>query len=117
VLVGGCRWASPHKEVGESDDSATLTLNDSRKPGFIDQTFPHLAAQPTSARWSAIMTFTCDGLPILGPIPGRPRFVACTGFNGRQYGLGLRAGQAVAAGILTGHAAGVPDVFKTKRFV
>jgi len=117
VLVGGCRWATPHMEVGETDDSTTVPIIDARIRGFIDQTFPDLAEQPTTARWSAIMTFSCDGLPILGPIPGRPRFIACTGFNGRQYGLGLRAGRAVAEGILTGRAAGVPSVFKAGRFV
>ena len=63
------------------------------------------------------MTFSCDGLPIIGPIPGRPRFIACTAFNGRQYGLGLRAGKAVSQGILTGRAEGVPSIFKTGRFV
>ena len=117
VLVGGCRWATPHMEVGETDDAVAVPVIDARIRGFIDQTFPDLAGQPTAARWSAIMTFSCDGLPILGPVPGRPRFVACAGFNGRQYGLGLRAAQAVAEGILTGTARGVPDCFKTGRFI
>lgn len=117
VIVGGCRWATPHMEVGETDDDATVPIIGQRIRGFIDQTFPDLAGQPTTAQWSAIMSFTCDGLPILGPVPGRPRFVVCAGFNGRQYGLALRAAQAVAQGMLTGQADGVPDCFKTGRFV
>ncbi len=117
VIVGGCRWATPHMEVGETDDSATVPVIDARIRGFIDQTFPDLAGVPTAARWSAIMTFTCDGLPILGPIPGRPRFVVCAGFNGRQHSLALRAAQAISQGMLTGHATGIPDCFKTGRFV
>jgi gamma-glutamylputrescine oxidase len=117
LIIGGCRWATPNMEVGETDDSVTVPIIEQRIRSFIDQTFPDLAAVPTAARWSAIMSFTCDGLPILGPIPGRSRFVVCTGFNGRQYGLALRAAQAVSQGMLTGTAAGVPSCFKTGRFV
>ena len=48
---------------------------------FVGQHLPAVTGAVLQ-RWTGIMTFSCDLLPILGPIPGRPRFILCTGFNG-----------------------------------
>lgn len=115
LLVGGCRWATPHLETGESDDAVTVPVVEQRILGFVHQHLP-AATGAVLQRWTGIMTFSCDLLPILGPIPGRPRFVLCTGFNGCQTNLAVRSAQAVSEGILTGRAE-VPRYFKTRRFV
>lgn len=116
MLVGGCRWATAHLETGESDDTVTVPVVEERIRGFVAQHLPRVDG-PVAKRWTGIMSFTCDLLPLLGPIPGRPRFVLCTGFNGCQTALGLRAAQAISQGILEGRADGVPGYFKTRRFV
>lgn len=116
LLVGGCRWATPHLEVGESDDTVVVPVVEERIRGFLAQHLPDVVGE-TAARWTGIMSLTCDLLPLLGPIPGRPRFVLCAGFNGCQTSLGLRSARAVAEGILSGRAEGVPAYFKTRRFV
>ena len=115
ILVGGCRWATPHLETGEFDDTVAVPIVEDRIMGFVRQHLPQVTG-PVLQRWTGIMTFTCDLLPILGPIPGRPRFLLCTGFNGCQTGLAVRSAQAVSEGILTGKAM-VPAYFKTGRFV
>ncbi|MFT4979040.1 MAG: gamma-glutamylputrescine oxidase, partial [Myxococcota bacterium] len=74
VLVGGCRWATPHLESGESDDTVVVPVIEERIQGFAAQHLPALSG-PVLRRWTGIMAFTCDLLPLLGPVPGRPRFV------------------------------------------
>jgi len=117
LIIGGCRWATAHLEVGETDDTTTSDDVEARIMGFVKGHIPDLANAAIRSRWSAIMNFTCDGLPIVGPIPGRPRYLVCGGFNGQQQGLGMAAGVAVAQGVLTGSAEGVPRCFSPGRFV
>ena len=63
------------------------------------------------------MTFTCDGLPLVGPIPGRSRVLSCTGFAGHQAAVGIGAARAVADGLLGESSIQVPELFSLSRFV
>jgi len=103
-------------EVGETDDSQINPIVDTRLKGFLHQHWPDLKAIPITHQWTGIMTFSCDGLPIIGPLPGRPRIIACGGFGAYSPSLSLRAAQAVVDGVTTGESSGVPTCFGTQRF-
>ena len=116
-LAEGCRWATPHMEAGETDDSVVVDAVDRKLQLFAAGTWPGQAGAETLHRWSAITGHSCDGLPIIGPLPGQPDRFACCGFNGRQPGLGLRAAKAVADMLLKGYAEGLPKRFLAQRFL
>jgi glycine/D-amino acid oxidase-like deaminating enzyme len=116
LLLSGCRWATPHLEVGETDDTVIHPKVDHRLSAFLQQHFPEAATMNVTHRWTGIMSSTCDGLPIIGPLPGRPRIISCGGFGGYSMSLAPRAAQAVVEGIVTGRATGVPVCFSTRRF-
>jgi len=116
MVVSGCRWATPHLEVGETDDTVTNPAVHQRLKGFLAQHIPEAAETPITHRWSAVMTFSCDGLPVIGPLPGRPRIISCGGFGGFSPSLALRSAKAVVDGITTGSSPGVPRCFSTQRF-
>jgi glycine/D-amino acid oxidase-like deaminating enzyme len=93
----GCRWAEqPEMGAGVEDD---VTLSDAvtqRQDAFVER---HLgdhpgASGPVRRRWAGIVNYSCDGLPIVGPIPGSPRVLALTGWCG--WGLSW-IGEAVEA--------------------
>jgi len=117
VLFGGCRWATPHLEVGETDDTVVVSAIHNKIRDMIQRNFPDLANQKILQSWSGIMAFTCDGLPIIGPVPGRSRVISCAGFNGHQHSLGLRAARIVADGLLHGHIGEMPQLFRPHRFL
>lgn len=112
LLVGGCRWATPHLEVGEREPALVARVQE-RIEAFARRFLPPLAVEGRRA-W--IETHTCDGLPIVGPLPGRARYVSCTGFCGNDWGLGPAAARAVADG-LSGARTQVPALFGTGRFL
>ena len=116
VLLSGCRWATPHMEAGETDDTVVQPAVDARLRAFLHEHWSHLKDTPITHQWSSIMTFSCDGLPIIGPLPGRPRIISCGGFGAFSPSLSLRAADAVVDGILTGESLGVPACFETRRF-
>ena len=116
LVASGCRWATPHLEVGETDDSVTNPAVHSRLQGFLKQHIPQASDAAITNQWSGIMTFTCDGLPVIGPLPGRPRIISCGGFGAFSPSLALRAAKAVVDGITTGTSPGVPQCFSTQRF-
>lgn len=113
-LVGaGCRWATPHMEVGERDEHVVDAIQQ-RIAGFLER---HLGAHaPIEARWSWIEGHSCDGLPIIGPLPGNPRMVACVGFGANAAGLAVRAARGVADGLL-GTGAPLPSFLAASRFL
>lgn len=48
------------------------------------------------AMWGVLFTTTCDGLPLLGPLPGEPRVHLATGFSTSAWSRGYAAGDEVA---------------------
>ncbi|MCW2925848.1 MAG: FAD-binding oxidoreductase [Thermoleophilia bacterium] len=52
---------------------------------------PHVVA-----RWAGVLSQTVDGFPLLGPLPGRPRVLACGGWGGAGNVLGFVGGGLVA---------------------
>jgi len=67
--------------------------------------------------WTSIMDFSCDGLPVLGPLPGQARKIACAGFSGQDLGLALACGELLCEGILNASAASIPRRLHAGRFV
>jgi glycine/D-amino acid oxidase-like deaminating enzyme len=56
---------------------------------YLRARFPDVDA-PIERRWSGIMGFSVDGLPLVGHLPGQPRIGFAVGFTG--HGLALAAG-------------------------
>jgi glycine/D-amino acid oxidase-like deaminating enzyme len=92
---------------------------DLRVQGRIEaQLRRHLpAARAILTRWVWLDTHTCDGLPIVGPLPGSARRIACTGFCGNDWGLATAAASAIAHGLLGKGEPDIPRVLAASRFV
>ena len=118
VVLGGCRWATPHLETGESDPEALSDAVDEKltavRTGLLKEC---LGESRVIGRAAGIMTFTCDGLPIVGPLPGRVGHLACLGWNGRPWSHALRAAAAIRDGLMTGRSTGWPELLTPQRFV
>lgn len=86
----GARWADPFDQGG------------SAVPAMLERlAHQDFGALPAPGAVSRFVTFvSCDGLPLVGPVPGRPRVVACTGFGLAGATYGEAAARAVVAGIL-----------------
>ncbi|MCK6524797.1 FAD-dependent oxidoreductase, partial [Myxococcota bacterium] len=110
----GLRWATPHLEVGETDEAAPTPAIDARLDALQGRAFT--AFGPRAAAWSVIHTHTCDNVPLVGPLPGQPRRALCLGFRDQQGALALEAGRALARGIL-GEDPALPSFLSPSRFV
>ena len=115
LLTGGCRWASPHLEVGERDEQQLSEQVESRILARAGALFELEA--PVLQRWAQVATFTCDGLPFIGTLPGSARQVVCTGWNGRPWSMALAAGESVAAGISGTDPVPLPQCVNSYRMV
>jgi len=115
LLVRGARWAARDMAMGETDETPGGAVQREIER-FLRVRHPDLSEAPITHRWAWIEAATCDGLPIIGPMPGSVRLLCCAGFNGNQLGLGVRAARAVADGLLTGRAPGVPAYMDAGRF-
>jgi glycine/D-amino acid oxidase-like deaminating enzyme len=96
LLVGGWRDASFETEATAVEE--TTPLIQSRIEEFAAQL---LGAPPSVAhRWAGIFGVTRDGLPLVGPLPGREGVWAACGYCGHGNVLGLASGRLVAQAIL-----------------
>ena len=114
LRLSGCRWATQHMEVLETDERPRQVVID-KLLGFAARHFGLEGREPTHT-WARILSATCDGLPILGPMPGDPTVVCCLGFQGYAAALALAAGEDVARGLLTGRSP-LPDWLAPSRFL
>jgi len=55
-------------------------------------------------RWSGIMGFTKDHLPIIGPLPNAKNLLVCAGYSGHGLGFGFVAGRMISEIILDGNS-------------
>ncbi len=94
LILGGCRYADEHGERGfeeEVNPKVQAALET-----FYRQTYPQYAGLRIERRWSGLMGFSRDGLPIIGTVGGDPSLWCAVGFTG--YGLGIcwSVGEAAA---------------------
>jgi glycine/D-amino acid oxidase-like deaminating enzyme len=116
LVVAGCRFATPHMEMGEVDDTVTTPAIQERLEASVARFFPH-PDREVLARWSWITARGCDGLPLVGPMPGNPAVVVCAGFMGLEGSLGIAAADGVVEGMLTGEARRVPERLAPIRLI
>jgi sarcosine oxidase subunit beta len=117
LMVSGCRWATSHMELGEVDDSVVVDKIQRKLDETISRLYPDLSPPRVTDRWAWLYARTCDMLPIVGPVPGNPRVVMCTGFVGNPYGLAVGAARAVADGLLKEGPPELPGFMSAMRFV
>ncbi len=116
VLLSGARWASPHLEVGEIDTCVLHPKVQSRLEAFATRFLLGGAPAQIVERWAYVFGQTPDGLPLIGPLPGDPRRVVCTGFGACSTALAAAAACAVAEG-LVGESREVPWMLSARRMV
>lgn len=79
----GCRWAEqPEMEAGVTDDSTISPLVEAGQRRFLDSHLPGALDAGGLESWTGITTTSCDGLPLVGPLPGNPRLLALAGWGG-----------------------------------
>lgn len=89
----GCRWAEgPEMGAGETDDGISSNQVTAKQEEFIARHLLSDAKPKSTTTWTGIVGFSCDGLPLVGPLPGSPRLLAMTGWSG--WGLSAIAAAA-----------------------
>lgn len=114
LWMAGARWATPHCEVGERARQPSAAVA-ARLTEAAARWWPGLVGAAEEDRVGT-MDFTCDGLPIVGALPGQPTLWSCLGMNGRPYNFALRCAEVVAAGIL-GQPDAAPALLGSRRFL
>jgi hypothetical protein len=71
-------------------------------------------AARVSHRWVRDAAHTRDGLPLVGPVPGRVRRILCTGFCDHDGDLAFAAARAVCEGVL-GRPSELPGCLQSRR--
>jgi gamma-glutamylputrescine oxidase len=106
-LAGGSRDHAAEAEVG-FEDRVTAPVQ-TAIAGFVRRHFPDVTA-PVERRWSGVMEFTADLLPLVGAVPGMPGVHVCAGFSGHGLAFALEAAARAVACALDGASPGVLDV-------
>lgn len=78
ALYAGARWAEPHMGVG---DHSSLPPSPAVEAALVRLAAQDLGAHPAGPAARLGTWESCDGLPLVGPVPGRPRDIVCTGFG------------------------------------
>ncbi|MBI4539624.1 MAG: FAD-binding oxidoreductase [Gemmatimonadetes bacterium] len=84
--------------------------------GWFEAAFPALAPLQVERRWSGILGWTADYLPLVGPLPGRPRELVIGGFSGGGLCFAFEAGRIIARTVKGGESVPGTELFNPRRF-
>ncbi len=107
-LLGGGRKHFRDEENDTTEDRLNPAVQ-AYLDSYLAKYFPDVTA-PVAQRWSGIMGFSSDGLPLVGALPGRPRVGFAVGFTGHGLALGAATAERAVDKLLTGASAGAVDV-------
>lgn len=110
IVAGGWRRNFADVEVGYDED-VTKGVQDGIA-GFLHEAWPATKSLVVTHRWSGIMGFSPDGLPLVGRLEGRPRVHYAVGFTGHGLGYALVVTRAALA-MIAGEGEG--GVFRASR--
>jgi glycine/D-amino acid oxidase-like deaminating enzyme len=99
VLMGGWRKRFADVEIGYADQTTEGVQGGLE--GFLRERFPE-ASREVELRWSGVMGFSPDGLPLVGVLEDLPCAGYAVGFNGHGLGLGIVAADELIATLLHG---------------
>ena len=108
LLLGGCRQMFLNEELGYADMTTKQVQN--ALQGYLKDRFPDVAGVAIDYRWSGLMGFTADGLPLVGEHDQIPGLFFAVGFNGHGLGYGLNMSKLLVNMALEGEAAGIFDI-------
>ena len=114
VLVGGARHLHMLEERGYADQTTPALQADLER--FLHQHFPQTRGLAVARRWSGVMGFSPDGLPVVGEVPQMGGSYFATGFTGHGMGYGFRFGRLMAEMVRRGRDAVDADLFLADRF-
>ena len=107
-LLGGGRKQHQSDENDTTEDRLNPKVH-----AFLDRYlakyFPDVKA-PVAHRWSGIMGFSCDGLPLVGTLPHMPRVGFAVGYTGHGLALAAASAERAVDKLLHGVSAGAVDV-------
>lgn len=106
-LIGGMRHKHKPLEHDTTEDRVQMALQ-ADLDAYIQQYFPDVTA-PVARRWSGIMGFSVDGLPLVGTLPNKNRVGFAVGFTGHGLAMGAGTAQRAVEHLLTGTSTGAVD--------
>ncbi|HVZ93171.1 MAG TPA: FAD-binding oxidoreductase [Phycisphaerales bacterium] len=98
IVVGGWRKHFAAAERTTRDGVSDDVQNGLEK--FAEELFGE--RRPVTARWSGIMGFSKDGLPIIGPVEGSGRLWYCGGYTGHGMSMAFKAAHEAVGAMLDG---------------
>ncbi len=104
LLLGGCRQQFMDEERGFGD-TVTRSVQQALE-SYLKNRFPECAGTPVDYRFSGLMAFTNDGLPLVGEHEGLPGVFCAVGCNGHGLGFGLNLARMLVNVALMGASAG-----------
>jgi glycine/D-amino acid oxidase-like deaminating enzyme len=107
-LLGGWRHHFRAEEIGY-EDRVTPGVQ-AGLASFLARYFPELAGVPITHRWSGVMGFSPDHIPLVGLVPDLPGVGFAVGFTGHGMGWGLKTAERLVALLLHGTPPGILDV-------
>ncbi len=107
-LMGGARNHYKPLENDTTEDKIN-PLVQAKLDEYVQRYFPDVTA-PVARRWSGIMGFSVDGLPLVGTLPHRERIGFAVGFTGHGLAMGAGTVKRALAKLLHGEHAGAVDV-------
>ena len=107
-LLGGGRKQHQNEENNTTEDRLNPKVH-AFLDHYIEKYFPDVNV-PVAHRWSGIMGFSCDGLPLVGTLPGKPNVGFAVGFTGHGLALAAAAADRAVDKLLNGVSAGAVDV-------
>ena len=111
LVFSGCRWATPHLEIGEETELLSPAISKAQERS-VRKMYPGTGSKQNE--WSLLQTHTCDGLPFVGGLPGRDNLLTVCGFQGKQGSLGIGSALALC-NALTGDGS-IPYWLQARRF-
>ena len=111
-LLGGGRQHFRSEEGNTTEDRLNPNVH-AFLDNYLTKYFPDVSA-PVAHRWSGIMGFSLDGIPLVGAMPGKDRVGFAVGFTGHGLAMGAGSAERAVDRLLNGVCAGAVDVARLK---
>ena len=111
LIIGGFRGLDREGEIGYSDHLSPViqqALED-----FLHKHLPQFSGQKITHRWSGIMGFSADGIPLVGQLPHDPQVFFLGGFTAHGLGLAFHTAKCLVDAIFGRH---IPHFLSARRF-